>query len=639
MLSVRQNPVECHEQTFSREDYRLIAVFYIAQALGPVRTREELIPFLTDTLDDEDEVLMILAEELGNFLNLVGGDEFAFSLLNPLQALATVDESCVRDKAIHSICQVVPRMNSDQIETHFVPLIESLSTKDWFTSRVASCHLFSVAYAAISKQQPQSALSCLPHLRKLFIQLCSDDTPMVRRSAALNLSSFVEQMNTTTTTTVAEPKTADNTTDSPSSPSSTKVIETEMLPIFVSLSTDGQDSVRLQTIENAITFAQKLSSSSSAQLEIIQNQVIPVVLTTAADRSWRVRWSVANKYPELCQAMPASLLEMMHATMSSAFEKLLQDSEAEVRTAAAFKVSTVVQVLVSRLPGALSLSLFLEKLVPCFQSLATDTSEHVRSAFASVVMKMAPVFGKEPTIEHLLPLLLQLLRDSSSEVRLNVISNLEEGSTVIGMTLLSQSLLPAIVELAEDKQWRVRLAIIEYIPFLAAQVGVEFFDAKLMSLCLSWLGDAVFSIREAATLNLKRLSENFGPDWTCVHIVPQVCSSSSSGLFTGSGGGPLRDIVHNHNYLYRMTSLNAIRVLSDVLSLDTVQHTFLPLALQLTEDAVANIRFNAAKTLQVLVPHIDQSTVQEKVKPVLLHLQLDADHDVRYFATKALEVC
>mgnify|MGYP007132927016 CR=1 FL=1 len=32
----------------------------------------------------------------------------------------------------------------------------------------------------------------------------------------------------------------------------------------------------------------------------------------------------------------------------------------------------------------------------------------------------------------------------------------------------------------------------------------------------------VFSIREAAANNLKRLAEEFGPEWAMQHIVPQV---------------------------------------------------------------------------------------------------------------------
>jgi serine/threonine-protein phosphatase 2A regulatory subunit A len=99
------------------------------------------------------------------------------------------------------------------------------------------------------------------------------------------------------------------------------------------------------------------------------------------------------------------------------------------------------------------------------------------------------------------------------------------------------------MQLAEDKQWRVRLAIIEYIPLLASQLGVEFFDNKLSALCMSWLGDTVFSIREAATQNLRKLTEVFGIEWAKEAIIPRVMSM----------GG-------HTNYLYRMTTCFAITV-------------------------------------------------------------------------------
>lgn len=93
---------------------------------------------------------------------------------------------------------------------------------------------------------------------------------------------------------------------------------------------------------------------------------------------------------------------------------------------------------------------------------------------------------------------------------------------VIGIDLLAQSLLPAIEELAEDKHWRVRLAIIEYIPLLASQLGAEFFEEKLGPQCMKWLQDSVFSIREAATRNLQKLAQEFGPEWAKEHLVSRV---------------------------------------------------------------------------------------------------------------------
>ena len=72
----------------------------IALALGPDRAREELIPFLQDSVDDEDEVLLALADELGkSFEEYIGGKEYAHALLGPLENLTAVEETLVRDKA------------------------------------------------------------------------------------------------------------------------------------------------------------------------------------------------------------------------------------------------------------------------------------------------------------------------------------------------------------------------------------------------------------------------------------------------------------------------------------------------------------------------------------------------------------
>lgn len=92
----------------------------------------------------------------------------------------------------------------------------------------------------------------------------------------------------------------------------------------------------------------------------------------------------------------------------------------------------------------------------------------------------------------------------------------------MGITQLSQSLLPAIVELAEDGKWRVRLAIIEYMPLLASQLGIQCFNEKLTSLCLGWLVDSVFAVREAAVTNLRNLMNQFGIEWATSQIVPKV---------------------------------------------------------------------------------------------------------------------
>jgi serine/threonine-protein phosphatase 2A regulatory subunit A len=213
--------------------------------------------------------------------------------------------------------------------------------------------------------------------------------------------------------------------------------------------------------------------------------------------------------------------------------------------------------------------------------------------------------------------------------------------TVIGVDLLSESLLPAIVELAEDKSWRVRQAIIEHIPLLANQLGKPFFDEQLGALCMSWLGDTVYSIRETATLNLKKLTEVFGVEWAKVAIVPKVM---------GMG--------QHSSYLYRMTTVQAITVrhgfdnvsppltsyqtIVPSLSLEIVRAEIIGPLLLLANDPIPNIRFNVAKSLEVLAATFNISPegyefVQQQIVPVLDQQTNDQDADVRYFATRALQ--
>jgi serine/threonine-protein phosphatase 2A regulatory subunit A len=95
----------------------------IAGALGPERTREELIPFLCESTDDEDDVLRCITEQLGDMISTVGGDQYVHVLLEPLELLSTVEESSVRNSAIKSISKIVDALPADHVETYFAPFV------------------------------------------------------------------------------------------------------------------------------------------------------------------------------------------------------------------------------------------------------------------------------------------------------------------------------------------------------------------------------------------------------------------------------------------------------------------------------------------------------------------------------------
>ena len=61
--------------------------------------------------------------------------------------------------------------------------MQRLGSGEWFTARVSACGLFHIAY-------PSASESLQTELRAVYNQLCHDDLPMVRRSAASNLGKF-----------------------------------------------------------------------------------------------------------------------------------------------------------------------------------------------------------------------------------------------------------------------------------------------------------------------------------------------------------------------------------------------------------------------------------------------------------------
>lgn len=73
-----------------------------------------------------------------------------FSPQPPLESLATVEETVVRDKAVESLRAISHEHSPSDLEAHFVPLVKRLAGGDWFTSRTSACGLFSVCYPRVS---------------------------------------------------------------------------------------------------------------------------------------------------------------------------------------------------------------------------------------------------------------------------------------------------------------------------------------------------------------------------------------------------------------------------------------------------------------------------------------------------------
>lgn len=564
----------------------------IALALGPQRTRDELVPFLTEVAqDDEDEVFAVLAEQLGKFVPYIGGSKFATLLLPALEILASTEETLVRDKAVESLNNIAQELSEDQLFHDFIPLIEHLATAEWFSSKVSSCGLFKSVLARVKDDKFRKELLAL------YLQLIQDDTPMVRRAAGKNLPTLIDLLTQNPDLSTAE--------------------DWDYISnMFQKVIGDSQDSVKFLAVDILISilkfFNKKKDITHSKDLLHSAVQLI-------GDEAWRVRYMAADRFDELASqfAFDSHYIE----ELTSPFLALCEDNESDVRKAVA-----------KQLPGFSKLlgnpEIILKKILPAVQNLSMDESEAVRASLASEVTNLAPLLQKQDAIDHLIPILLNMLKDEYPDVRLNIIAKLKVVNDVVGITLLSENLLPAITELAKDVNWRVRMAIIDYIPLLAEQLGVEFFDQQLGDLCLSWLWDTVYSIRNAAVVNLRKLTEIFGSDWSRDEIIARLLKSDSQLL---------------ENFVYRITLLNALTELVPVVSLEVVNDKILPFINHLAEDAVPNIRFNVAKSYAVVIESFCKDKpkylelINTSIIPALEKLCNDEDVDVRYFASQSLE--
>jgi len=545
----------------------------IAKALGSQRTRDELVPYLHEFIDDDDdEVLLVLSEELAQLAAFVGGVEHMHMLFAPLELLAGVEEQTVRAKAVESIITICKELPDAAVLERVLPICDALANMDWFTSRISACNLLHSIYKRVPPEN--QAL-----LRKTFIKLCGDETPMVRREAASSMGKFCAELDY-------------------------KDAHGEMIAPLVTLSQDDQDSVRLLSPQMCIEF---MTAFKGENLDALY----PVVLGLCRDKSWRVRWMAADKFYDMCMALDSAANDAWQTELVQCFVALLQDNEAEVRTAATYKLDIVAKMLGEERAPALMVAV---------QALGKDSCQYARAGLGTVIMGVGSVIPRQMVLEQLLPIVLQLLKDADPEVRLNIISKLDTVGQVIGMDKLTHSLLPAIGDLSTDKKWRVRLAIMEHIPHLANQLEPDFFAEKLCEQSVAWMGDLVFTVRVAACQTLTGLTKVYGKEWASKHILPKIilmCSHKSCS--------------------YRLTAVFAIKNIVLCGCHQDIILELLPHMLKLGEDTVPNVRFNAAKAIGAVSALVSEEVRSEKLQPALAKLVEDEDPDVRYYSSEAME--
>jgi serine/threonine-protein phosphatase 2A regulatory subunit A len=110
----------------------------------------------------------------------------------------------------------------------------------------------------------------------MYKQISADETPQVRKQAAIVLNEMIKLIP--------------------------KVSETELLNIFSRFYKDEQDTVRMQGIDSCVCFAHQLPPAK------VTAYLLPYIKKFADDKSWRIRYLVADRIMDLARGPPALLL-------------------------------------------------------------------------------------------------------------------------------------------------------------------------------------------------------------------------------------------------------------------------------------------------------------------------------------------
>jgi len=382
----------------------------------------------------------------------------------------------------------------------------------------------------------------------------------------------------------------------------------DMVNIYSGLAQDEQDSVRQLIVTGASSIGIALADASQSSL-----YVFPVVKNACNDRSWRVRHAVAKDYPEIVTSLGASgdFLEQM----IGCFLGLLQDTEAEVRGAAAGNIAAVVEIA--------GCDVFTNDIAPLLDGLSKDPVMEVRSKLSSALMSCCKPsecskVTDDAIVSHIQPVIQAMLanEEEADEVKINILRELPSLTRFLAQM---KEITSMVAELSKyDLNWRVRECVALIAPSIAESVGIDAFASSFLQIYLSLLADQVADVRAACVSGIYKIytvaSEGKdGAAWIQKNVLAPLKPTYDSSTFY------LTRITHLRLHAALCPTDGAPRAL-----LETVV-TALSLALQ---DAVPNVRTVATTCLIPIVSFCDDSLINATIRPAFERAADSADLSV-----------
>lgn len=229
----------------------------VAYAIGSSAVTSDLLPYLQQVALQQpamdDEILLLMAKQMRTFVPaLLSKPQQILDMLPIVERLAAVEETVVRDEAVVLMNHMCTHLQASApldppVVSSMVSMAKRLVAADWFTAKVSAAGMLPKLYALTNHAD----------LSLLCKELCSDETPMVRRAASLHLGKFLEALGS-------------------------KEKANDLIPVLQQLCKDEQDSVRMLAVASIADVGPAFGKSPEWTKEIF----LPLLKDGSTDMSW-----------------------------------------------------------------------------------------------------------------------------------------------------------------------------------------------------------------------------------------------------------------------------------------------------------------------------------------------------------------
>ena len=239
----------------------------VAYAMGASETCSKLLPYLQTLANNttstggsapqplEDELLLLLAKQVQTLSPALLTETSQMMQLVPiLERLASVEETVVREQAViamNNLCTALAGSSGKTVSSEtgasLLAVAKRLASADWFTPKVSAAGMLPSMYH----------ITKIPELAVLYKDLCQDETPMVRRSAANHLGAMLKELGG-------------------------KDKANDLIPVLQALCKDEQDSVRML----AVASLGNVGPSYGKSPEWTKEYLLPLLKDGSTDLSW-----------------------------------------------------------------------------------------------------------------------------------------------------------------------------------------------------------------------------------------------------------------------------------------------------------------------------------------------------------------